>query len=117
MANKEDTIEVWGDGQQTRSFLIVDECIEGTLRLMRSDCKVPLNIGSNEMVTINQLVDMVALIAGKTITKKHIEGPQGVRGRNSENSLIEKELGWAPTNSLKFGLEKTYPWIKMNVDS
>ena len=117
MANKEDTIEVWGDGQQTRSFLIVDECIEGTLRLMRSDCKVPLNIGSNEMVTINQLVDMVALIAGKTITKKHIEGPQGVRGRNSENSLIEKELGWAPTNSLKFGLEKTYSWIKMNVDS
>jgi nucleoside-diphosphate-sugar epimerase len=115
MANKEDTIEVWGDGQQTRSFLIVDECIEGTLRLMRSDCKVPLNIGSNEMVTINQLVDMVAMIAGKTIIKKHIEGPQGVRGRNSENSLIEKELGWAPTNSLKWGLEKTYPWIKKQI--
>ena len=115
MANKEDTIEVWGDGQQTRSFLIVDECIEGTLRLMRSDCKVPLNIGSNEMVTINQLVDMVALIAGKTITKKHIEGPQGVRGRNSENSLIEKELGWAPSNSLTWGLEKTYPWILKKV--
>jgi len=111
MAKNEDTIEVWGDGLQTRSFLIVDECIEGTIRLMRSDCKIPLNIGSDEMVTINQLVDMVATIANKKITKKHIEGPQGVRGRNSENSLIKKELNWAPSNSLKWGLEKTYPWI------
>ena len=111
LAKNEDTIEVWGDGLQTRSFLIIDECIEGTLRLMRSNCKTPLNIGSDEMVTINQLVDMVASIANKKITKKHIEGPQGVRGRNSENSLIEKELKWAPTNSLKWGLEKTYFWI------
>ena len=111
MAKDDDTIEVWGDGLQTRSFLIVDECIEGTLRLMRSNCKIPLNIGSDEMVTINQLVEMVSTIANKKITKKHIEGPQGVRGRNSENTLIQRELGWAPTNSLKWGLEKTYPWI------
>jgi len=111
IAKDEDTIEVWGDGLQTRSFLIVDECIEGTLRLMRSNCKIPLNIGSDEMVTINQLVEMVSTIANKKITKKHIEGPQGVRGRNSENTLIQRELGWAPTNSLKWGLEKTYPWI------
>lgn len=113
MARNEDTIEVWGDGLQTRSFLIVDECIEGTIRLMRSDCKIPLNIGSDEMVTINQLVDMVATIANKKITKRHIEGPEGVRGRNSENTLIKKKLNWAPTNSLKWGLEKTYPWIEM----
>jgi len=117
MSNDEDIIEVWGDGLQTRSFLIVDECIEGTLRLMRSDCKIPLNIGSDEMVTINQLVDMVANIANKKITKKHIEGPQGVRGRNSENSLIKKELQWAPTNSLKWGLEKTYPWILEQINN
>jgi GDP-D-mannose 3',5'-epimerase len=111
LAEDQDKIEVWGDGLQTRSFLIVDECIEGTLRLMRSNCKIPLNIGSDEMVTINQLVDMIAIIANKKITKKHIPGPQGVRGRNSENTLIGKELKWAPTNSLKWGLERTYPWI------
>jgi len=111
MAKDEDSIEIWGDGLQTRSFLIVDECIEGSLRLMRSNCKVPVNIGSDEMVTINKLVDMVAVIANKNITKKHILGPVGVRGRNSENTLIKKELNWAPTNSLQWGLEKTYPWI------
>jgi len=111
LAKDDDVIEVWGDGEQTRSFLIVDECIEGTLRLMRSDCKIPVNIGSDEMVTINALVGMVSTIANKKITKRHIQGPQGVRGRNSENTLIEKELNWAPTNSLKWGLEKTYPWI------
>ena len=117
MAKDEDAIEVWGDGLQTRSFLIVDECIEGTIRLMRSDCKIPLNIGSDEMVTINQLVDMVATIANKKITKRHIEGPEGVRGRNSENTLIKKELNWAPTNSLKWGLEKTYPWILEEINN
>ena len=103
LAKDDDVIEVWGDGEQTRSFLIVDECIEGTLRLMRSDCKIPVNIGSDEMVTINALVGMVSTIANKKITKRHIQGPQGVRGRNSENTLIEKELNWAPTNSLKWG--------------
>jgi GDP-D-mannose 3',5'-epimerase len=115
MAKDKDNIEVWGDGLQTRSFLIVDECIEGTLRLMRSNCKIPLNIGSDEMVTINQLVDMVATIANKKITKNHIPGPQGVRGRNSENTLIKKELNWKPTNSLRWGLEKTYPWIMAEI--
>jgi GDP-D-mannose 3', 5'-epimerase len=117
MAKDEDTIQVWGDGLQTRSFLIVDECIEGTLRLMRSDCKIPLNIGSDEMVTINQLVDLVAKIANKKITKKHIKGPEGVRGRNSENTLIKKELNWAPTNSLVWGLEKTYPWVLSQINN
>ena len=111
LANDGDEIEIWGDGMQTRSFLIVDECIEGTLRLMRSNFMGPVNIGSDEMVTINQLVDLVTEISGKKILKKHIKGPEGVRGRNSENSLIKEKLNWAPTNSLKWGLEKTYPWI------
>ncbi len=117
MAKDEDSIEVWGDGEQTRSFLIVDECIEGTLRLMRSECRIPLNIGSNEMVSINQLVNMVATIANKKITKKHIKGPEGVRGRNSENTLIKKELNWAPSDSLKWGIEKTYLWILDQLNS
>jgi GDP-D-mannose 3',5'-epimerase len=110
-AKNGDEIEIWGDGKQTRSFLIVDECIEGTVRLMRSNYTGPLNIGSDEMVTINQLVDLVAQLSGKTIVKKYIKGPEGVRGRNSENTLIKEKLNWAPTNSLKWGLEKTYPWI------
>jgi nucleoside-diphosphate-sugar epimerase len=111
MAADGDEIEIWGDGKQTRSFLIIDECIEGSLKLMRSDFMGPVNIGSDEMVTINQLVDMVADVAGKQIVKKHIPGPEGVRGRNSDNNLIKEKLGWAPSNSLKWGLEKTYPWI------
>jgi nucleoside-diphosphate-sugar epimerase len=111
MAADGDEIEIWGDGKQTRSFLIIDECIEGSLKLMRSDFMGPVNIGSDEMVTINQLVDMVAGVAGKQIIKKHIPGPEGVRGRNSDNNLIKEKLGWAPSNSLKWGLEKTYPWI------
>ncbi len=104
-------IEIWGDGQQTRSFLLVDECVEGTVRLMRSDFQGPVNIGSDEMVTINQLVDMVAAVAGKTIHKRHIPGPTGVRGRNSENTLIKHKLGWAPSTKLKDGVAATYPWI------
>jgi len=100
MAKDGDEIEIWGDGKQTRSFLIVDECIEGTIRLMRSDFMGPVNIGSDEMVTINQLVDLVTQISKKKIFKKHIKGPEGVRGRNSENTLIKETLKWAPTNSL-----------------
>jgi nucleoside-diphosphate-sugar epimerase len=111
MAKDGDEIEIWGDGKQTRSFLIVDECIEGTIRLMRSNFMGPVNIGSDEMVTINQLVDLVTQISKKKIFKKHIKGPEGVRGRNSENTLIKETLNWAPTNSLKRGLEATYPWI------
>ena len=117
MAKDGDEIEIWGDGKQTRSFLIIDECIEGTLRLMRSNFMGPVNIGSDEMVTINQLVNLVTEISGKKILKKHIKGPEGVRGRNSENTLIKERLGWAPTNSLKWGLEKTYPWILEQIKS
>ena len=115
LAKDEDTIEVWGDGMQTRSFLIIDECIEGTLRLMRSNCNTPLNIGSDEMVTINQLVDMVAKTAKKKISKNYIQGPQGVRGRNSENTKILKEIGWQPTKNLEWGIGKTYYWIMAEI--
>jgi GDP-D-mannose 3', 5'-epimerase len=104
-------VEIWGDGKQTRSFLYVDECIEGTIRLMRSDWQGPVNIGSEEMVTIDQLVDMVAGIAEKKVVKRHIPGPTGVRGRNSDNRLIEAQLGWKPTTHLVDGLRVTYNWI------
>jgi nucleoside-diphosphate-sugar epimerase len=110
-----DAIEIWGDGKQTRSFLYIDECLEGVCRLMRSDWIGPVNIGSDEMVTINQLVEYVAAIAGKTIRKNHIPGPLGVRGRNSDNRLIQEKLGWRPTQTLKAGLEKTYAWIAEQV--
>jgi len=96
MAEDGDQIEIWGDGKQTRSFLYIDECLEGTIRLMRSDWTGPVNIGSDEMVTIDQLADMVMDIAGKQLTKRHIPGPLGVRGRNSDNWLINKNLGWKP---------------------
>jgi len=115
LARSGDEIEVWGDGEQTRSFLYVDECVEGSVRLMRSNVPTPLNIGSEEMVTINQLVDLVADIAGKRIGKKHIPGPQGVRGRNSDNRLIREKLGWEPSQSLRTGLEATYGWIEGQV--
>jgi len=108
-------IEIWGDGRQTRSFLYIDECLEGVLRLTRSDWSGPVNIGSDEMVTINQLADMAMEIAGKKLTKKHIDGPLGVRGRNSDNRLIEKKLGWRPSRPLREGLEKTYRWIAAQV--
>jgi GDP-D-mannose 3',5'-epimerase len=115
IAGSGDEIEVWGDGNQTRSFLYVDECIEGTVRLMRSSCACPLNIGSEEMVSINRLIDLVADIAGKRIGKKHIPGPQGVRGRNSDNRLIKDNLHWEPTQRLNLGLEITYRWIEQQV--
>jgi GDP-D-mannose 3',5'-epimerase len=108
-------IEIWGDGQQTRSFLYVDECLEGTTRLLRSGFTGPVNIGSDEMVTINQLVQYVADIAGKKLTIRHKEGPLGVRGRNSDNRLIKQRLGWAPTQPLRVGLENTYGWIEGQV--
>ena len=106
------SIEIWGDGEQTRSFLYIDECIEATRRLMESDVKGPVNIGSEEMVTINQLVDIACSIEGKTINKIHIPGPLGVRGRNSNNDLVRKELGWDYSMTLKEGIVKTYLWIK-----
>jgi GDP-D-mannose 3',5'-epimerase len=115
LAANNDEIEIWGDGNQTRSFLFIDECVEGTVRLTRSDFEGPVNIGSEEMVTINQLVDIVSDIAGKTLHKNHIAGPTGVRGRNSDNRLIEEKLGWKPDFSLHLGLEKTYEWIERQV--
>ncbi len=104
-------IEMWGDGLQTRSFLYIDECLEGVRRLMNSDFSGPVNIGSEEMVTINQLAAMIMRIAGKKLSIRHITGPLGVRGRNSDNRLIREKLGWSPSVPLEKGLEKTYSWI------
>jgi nucleoside-diphosphate-sugar epimerase len=115
MARSGEDIEVWGDGEQTRSFLYIDECIEGTVRLLRSSFAGPVNIGSEEMVSINELVDLVAEIAGKRIGKMHVSGPQGVRGRNSDNRLIWDKLGWEPSQLLRTGLEPTYRWIETQV--
>lgn len=111
------TIEIWGDGNQTRSFLFIDECLEGTIRLTRSNFSGPVNIGSDEMVTINGLVDTVCEIAAKKLEKKHIPGPLGVRGRNSDNRLIAEKLNWQPSRPLREGLEKTYQWIETQLRS
>jgi len=108
-------IEIWGDGLQTRSFLYVDECLEGTRRLMRSHFSGPVNIGSDQIVTINALAAMVMEIAGKSLRVEHKPGPQGVRGRNSDNRLIREQLGWAPSQPLRKGLERTYEWIEQQV--
>ena len=110
-----ESILIWGDGEQTRSFLYIDECVEGTLRLARSDFAEPVNIGSEEMVSINELTCMIMDIAGKSLSVQHIPGPQGVRGRNSHNELIDKVLGWKPSQPLKKGLEVTYSWIETQV--
>lgn len=115
LAKNLDEIEVWGDGLQTRSFLYIDECIQGVRRLMRSDYHLPLNIGSDEMVTINQLAEMTINISGKHLKIKHIPGPQGVRGRCSHNLLIDQVLGWRPSESLFNGLQQTYLWIEEKV--
>ncbi|MGC9976157.1 MAG: NAD-dependent epimerase/dehydratase family protein [Syntrophales bacterium] len=105
-------IEIWGDGKQTRSFLYIDECLDGVRRLMNSDFTGPVNIGSEEMVSINKLAEIVMDIAGKKLSIKHIDGPLGVRGRNSDNNLIFKRLGWKPSRSLREGLSTTYEWIR-----
>jgi nucleoside-diphosphate-sugar epimerase len=107
-----DSVEIWGDGEQTRSFLYIDECIEATRALMKSDVTGPVNIGSEEMVTINKLVDIASSIENKTLNKVYIDGPLGVRGRNSNNDLIRKELNWDYSLKLKDGIEQTYNWIK-----
>lgn len=108
-------IEIWGDGEQTRSFCYVSDCVEGIYRLQQSDFPGPLNLGQDQMITINELTDLIADVAGVEIVKKHIEGPQGVRGRNSDNSLLEKTLGWTPQVSLEEGLATTYEWIEDQV--
>jgi len=109
-------IEVWGDGLQTRSFLYVDECVEGILRLTRSDFEGPVNIGSEEMIAINDLAKMAIDISGKNIKVKNISGPTGVRGRNSDNKLIQEKLGWAPNYPLMSGLTETFNWINKQVN-
>ncbi len=113
----DDSIEIWGDGEQTRSFLYIDECIEATRRLMQSNFTGPVNIGSEEMVTINTLIDIVCSIENKVLKKSHVSGPLGVRGRNSNNDLVRKELGWDYSMSLKEGIQKTYTWIKGQIES
>lgn len=104
-------IEIWGDGEQTRSFLYIDECVEAVRRLMNSNFAGPVNIGSEEMVTINEMASMIMGIAGKRLAIKHVTGPTGVRGRNSDNRLIRERLGWAPSQPLRTGLANTYAWI------
>ena len=109
--SKDGTIEIWGDGKQTRSFLYIDECIEAVYRMMKSDFSGPVNIGSEEMVTINRLVDIICSVSGKQVEKIHIDGPLGVRGRNSDNTLIREKLNWDYKQSLEEGISKLYPWI------
>jgi nucleoside-diphosphate-sugar epimerase len=105
-------VEIWGDGEQTRSFCYIDDCVEGIFRLMRSDYHEPLNLGQDRLISINALADLVAAVAGITVVKKHVPGPQGVRGRNSDNSRLRQVLGWEPQISLEEGLARTYPWIE-----
>jgi len=111
----EKTIEIWGDGEQTRSFCFIDDCLEGLTRLMASDYHDPLNLGQDRLVTINQLADLVCAIAGVSLEKKHVPGPQGVRGRNSDNSRLRQVLQWEPRISLEDGLARTYRWIEAQV--
>lgn len=115
-AKNGDQVEVWGTGKQTRSFLIVDECVEGIRRLMESDFSGPVNIGSEEMISIQDFTKMVIDISGKNLSIKNIEGPTGVAGRNSDNALINEKLGWAPSNPLRDGVETTYKWIVNQIE-
>lgn len=108
-------VEIWGDGEQTRSFCYIDDCVVGLYKLMRSDFAEPLNLGQDRMVTVNELADMIAEIAGIEIVKRHIDGPQGVRGRNSDNTRLRRVLGWEPQISLEDGLARTYTWIESQV--
>jgi GDP-D-mannose 3', 5'-epimerase len=114
-ASKSDEIEIWGDGEQTRSFCYIDDCVAGLYKLMRSDYPHPLNLGQDRMVTINELADLVANVAGIKVRKKHIDGPQGVRGRNSDNTRLREILRWQPEISLEEGLARTYRWIETQV--
>lgn len=111
----EHEIEVWGDGKQTRSFCYIDDCLEGIYRLMNSDFREPLNLGQDRMISINELADVIAGIAGVQLKKVHVPGPQGVRGRNSDNTLLRKVLGWSPQVTLEEGLSATYQWIEDQV--
>jgi len=112
----EKEFEMWGDGEQTRSFCLVDDCVEGILRLMRSDVREPLNIGSDEMISMNDMAKLVMKISGKSIPIRHIPGPEGVRGRNSDNTLIKEKLGWAPSITLEQGLIRLHKWLKAEIE-
>lgn len=116
LANDGDEIQIWGDGQQTRSFMYIDDCVEGLLRLMASGYRSPLNLGTEQLVTVDELVDIISRIAGKNLIKRHdLSKPQGVRGRNSDNRLLREVLGWEPSISLEEGLATTYRWIEREV--
>jgi nucleoside-diphosphate-sugar epimerase len=110
-----DEIEIWGDGEQTRSFCYIDDCVTGLRRLMESDYTQPLNLGQDRLVSINTLADLVADAAGISVKKRHVPGPQGVRGRNSDNSRLREVLGWEPEISLEDGLARTYAWVEAQV--
>lgn len=117
LARDGDAVEVWGDGQQTRSFMYVDDCVEGIHRVLHSDEPEPLNLGRDDLVTVDELVDLVARIAGKSVTKRYqLDAPQGVRGRNSDNSRLRRELGWEPSTPLEVGLDRTYAWIESELE-
>lgn len=116
MAKDGESIEVWGDGEQTRSFMWIGDCVVGVRKLMDSDCVFPINIGSDELIAINDLAQMIIDISGKKLTIKNIEGAQGVRGRNSDNTLIKEVLGWSPSQPLKVGIEKLYKWVNNQID-
>ena len=116
LASNGEEIEIWGDGKQTRSFMYIDDCVEGILRIMQGNHRMPLNLGTDEMVTVDQLVDIVSEIAGKKVLKRHDSTkPQGVRGRNSDNNLIAEILGWAPAIALQEGMAHTYRWIEQQI--
>jgi nucleoside-diphosphate-sugar epimerase len=118
LANDGDEIEVWGDGKQTRSFMYIDDCVEGLIRIMSSQCRDPLNLGRDEMVTVDELIDIVAQIAGKKIYKRYdVTKPQGVRGRNSDNTRLRQILDWEPSTSLAEGLKPTYKWIESEINN
>ena len=117
MLSGDHTIDIWGDGEQTRSFCFIGDCLEGVKRLMASDHGEPLNLGSDRLVTINQLADIVCKVAGVTLRKRHIPGPQGVRGRNSDNTRLRRVLGWEPQISLEEGVAQTYRWIENQVQA
>lgn len=108
--------EVWGDGKQTRSFMFIDDCVEGSIRIMLSDCEVPLNLGTDEMVDMNDFARLCMSFEGKTLPIKNIPGPEGVRGRNSDNTMIKAKLGWAPSITLRDGVQKTHAWIKSQIE-
>ena len=116
VATSNGTVEVWGPGIQTRSFLYIDECVEGIHRIQESDCEIPLNLGSERMISINGLVELIAKLTGKNITINNVPGPLGVMGRNSHNKLIREIIGWAPADNLEYGLEQTYNWITEQIN-